>query len=206
MLLIRHAHTAAVGRRLTGRLQGVELTPEGRRQAQALAAQLAPVPLAAIYSSPLERAIETARPVAEKCGLEIVACDGLNEIDFGEWTGLAFDTLDTLPEWRRFNIARSRVRVPGGEHPVAVQRRAVEAVEHLGRPAPRRDHRRRHVTHADIIRSILAHDRRLPLDRIHDLDIPPASVTPLVRGTVPLGSPSPVRAFCGTLLNLRTRR
>ena len=177
VLLVRHGHTAAVGGRLTGRLAGVELTAEGHRQAHGLIHQLAPLAMAAIYSSPLARALETARPLAAARRLDIITCDGLIEIDFGAWTGLTMDALERLPEWQHFNVSRSRAVIPGGESAAAVQRRAVRAVETIAR-----DHPGATVaafTHADIIRSILVHYTGRSLDRIHDFDIAPASVTPL---------------------------
>src|SRR5687767_1544713 len=85
-LLIRHATTDTVGKRLAGRLPGVSLNEAGRAQAQQLAARLAGLPVAAIYSSPLERAVETARPLAQGLQLETAVCEAFLELDFGEWT------------------------------------------------------------------------------------------------------------------------
>ena len=201
VLLVRHGHTAAVGCRLVGRLPGVELTDEGRRQAQRLVERLASLPLSAIYSSPLERALETARPLAAARTLEIIRCDELIEMDFGEWTGQTFEALDRLPEWQRFNSARGRAEVPGGESAAAVQRRAIRAVEaiaarHAGATVAA-------FTHADVIRSILLHHTGRPLDQIHDFEAAPASVTAIAvdeRGTDPLITSTPHRSSRRALL------
>lgn len=177
VLLVRHAHTAVLGLRLTGRLPGVALTMTGRAQAQRLAARLREAPLAAIYSSPMERALETARPLAEARGLAIVECPNLTEIDFGEWTGQTFEVLDRLPGWRRFNAERGSAEVPGGETALDVQRRAVEAVQAIA--ARHEGETVVAVTHGDIIRSVLLHYAGKPLDRIADFEISPASITAL---------------------------
>ncbi|MBV9735802.1 MAG: histidine phosphatase family protein, partial [Acidisphaera sp.] len=91
--LIRHATYGLIGHTLAGRTPGHALNEAGRAQAAALAASLAGRPIAAVVSSPLERARETAAPIAAGHGLAVSVDGDFNEIDFGEWTGLAFDTL-----------------------------------------------------------------------------------------------------------------
>src|SRR4051812_11740004 len=93
VLLIRHALTGAVGTRLVSRLPGINLNTEGEAQACALRRRLRGERLDAIYSSPLERAIQTSRPIAEDRGLDVEAVEELNEVDFGDWTGRSFDEL-----------------------------------------------------------------------------------------------------------------
>lgn len=177
VLLVRHGHTDAVGHRLVGRLPGVHLSAPGREQARRLIARLARYELSAIYASPLERAVETAGPLAAARGLPIRTCAGLAEIDFGDWTGLTFEVLDRLPGWTRFNSARGTADVPGGEIPTAAQARAVRALAAI---ADR--HRGETVaafSHADVIRSVVLHYTARPLDRIAEVACPPASVTAL---------------------------
>jgi probable phosphoglycerate mutase len=135
------------------------------------------VPLAAIYSSPLERALATASPIAARHGLDVCTVDALNEVDFGEWNGLTFEELSTLPAWQRFNESRGSADVPGGERAVDVQRRMVAALDDL---------RRRHdgqviaaVSHADVIRAAALHATATPLDEWHRFEISPASITTL---------------------------
>src|SRR5437762_6269272 len=107
--LVRHASMDDLGHRLVGRQRRVLFRSQGQAEAEKLAARLAEVPLAAIYSSPMERAQETAAMIARTPRLEISTEPGLNEIDYGDWTGKTFDELDTLPEWRRYNTDRKSV-------------------------------------------------------------------------------------------------
>jgi broad specificity phosphatase PhoE len=173
-ILIRHAHTDVVGRRLVGRLPGVHLSAEGRAQADRLRANLR-TPLAAVYSSPLERARETAAPLAADRNLQVEVCAELNEIDFGEWTGLTFDDLSRRPAWHAFNTRRSSADIPGGERPAAAQARVVACLNTL---------QNRHrgatfaaISHADVIRSAVLCYASIGLDSFHLIDIDPASVS-----------------------------
>ena len=100
-LLVRHGETDAVGKTIVGRMPGVHLNATGRAHARRLAQRLSRLPIRAIYSSPLERALETAEPLARARNLRIQTCEAANELNFGEWTGKTFAELDSLPEWRR---------------------------------------------------------------------------------------------------------
>jgi broad specificity phosphatase PhoE len=177
VLLVRHGHTAAIGSRLVGRLPGIPLTRTGHDQALRLLTRLSSHAPAAIYSSPLERAIQTARPFAQARGLPVTECPGLTDIDFGEWTGQTFAALDQLPAWHDFNTARGTAPVPGGESAADVQRRAVQSVEAIASSHPGATIVA--FTHSDIIRSVLLHYAAKPLDRIEDFEIGPASITAL---------------------------
>ena len=86
-LLIRHATNDHVGKTICGRMAGVHLNQQGQQQANALAGRLRHLPLAAIYSSPLERAIETAEPIAKAMQLQVKPDGSFLELDFGQWTG-----------------------------------------------------------------------------------------------------------------------
>ena len=174
-LLIRHANTAANGRRLSGRMAGVHLDEEGRHQAQALAARLASVPIAAIYASPLERAVETAEIVAKLRGREVVLREDMLEIDFGEWTGCSFEELSTRDDFQRFNALRSCASVPGGETMLQAQARMVAGMARLRLEHP-------HdciavVSHGDMIKSAIAYYAGIPLDLFQRIEIGPASVS-----------------------------
>ena len=176
-LLIRHAHTEAVGRYIAGRRAAVRLSEDGRRQAARLPGRLARLDVEALYTSPLERARETAAPIAARLGIEACVRDDLTEVDFGAWTGLPLDVLARLPEWQRFNAHRATSGIPGGEHPTDVQSRAVAALEEL---------RARHrgttialVSHAEVIRSAVLHYLGMSLDHFHRIEISAASVTTL---------------------------
>ena len=175
--LIRHAETDAIGNFLAGRLPGVHLNATGRRQAERLAVRLAPAPFSAIYSSPLERAAETAEPLARAKKLQVQPCEAANEIDFGDWTGKSFHALEPVPEWRRFNQLRSSAAIPGGELMLRVQTRMVGELECI-----RRRHPGRQVAlfgHGDPIKAALAHYAGIPLDLFHRIEISPASVSVL---------------------------
>ena len=176
-LLVRHGHTDAVGHRLVGRLPGVALSACGRVQAERLRHRLAAMPLAAVYSSPLERAMETARPLAADHGLHVTRADGLAECDFGDWTGATFADLEQLASWRRFNTHRSLAEVPGGETALDVQRRIVRTLDTL-----RRSHAGETivlVTHQDVIRAALLHCAGASLDFYDRFVIAPGSITTL---------------------------
>lgn len=176
ILLIRHALVDACGRFLAGRMPGIHLNEEGCRQARALATTLGRLPLAAIYSSPLERARETAEAIAAGAGtLSIV--DELNEIDFGEWTGLPFDELNRRYEWTAFNRYRASTPIPGGEWMRNVQMRAFRALRTMHRAHG--DSPIAVVSHGDVLRALVAKVIDVPLDRLDSFRIDPASVSVL---------------------------
>lgn len=156
LLLVRHAETdTALRGRCYGRLD-VALSAEGRRQAGALAAALADAPLAAVYSSPLARALDTAGPIAAGHGLEPVADDRLREIDFGDLEGLAYDDIraarpDVFQAWMQ---TPTSVRFPGGESFGDLRERVLAVVRAV---------RERHpgeavavVAHGGVVRVVLA--------------------------------------------------
>jgi broad specificity phosphatase PhoE len=179
-LLIRHGACDPVGRSLAGRAPGVSLNAQGVREAEALASRLAPLPLAQVFSSPLERAMETAAAVARRHGLGVELRDGLTELDFGEWTGRSFEELAAEPRWRQFNEQRSRTRIPGGELMAEAQMRAVAELE--GIRLRRGEGLVAVVTHADVLRGIVAYYAGIPLDLSARLDVATASVSVLVLG------------------------
>jgi probable phosphomutase (TIGR03848 family) len=178
LALIRHAAHELVGHTIVGRSPGVHLSPHGVRQAEALAGRLAGSGIAALYSSPLERALETAAPIGARLGLDLFPSEELNEIDFGAWTGRTVAELDQLEAWRQFNLFRSSVRVPDGETMVEVQARLLGLVEHLAATHPGR--RIALVSHGDMIKAALAHWLGVPLDLFQRIEIAPASLS-LVR-------------------------
>ena len=176
-LLIRHAMCDPVGRSIAGRAPGVHLNELGRAQAERLAQRLAGVPLDAVYTSPLERARETAEPLARRLGLAVRVVEALGELDFGDWTGRALAELDALGDWRRFNALRSITGAPGGELMLEVQARVVRALEAMRREHP--DGRCAVVSHGDVVRGAIAHYAGVPLDFLQRLEVGPASVSVL---------------------------
>ena len=123
-LLLRHGDNDLLGSKLAGRLPGVHLNEKGRAQAQALADGLAEMKITAVYASPLERAQETAEPLARLHGLAVQILPELLEIDFGEWEGKSFSQLKRNPLWKVVHGAPATFRFPGGESFVEAQERA----------------------------------------------------------------------------------
>jgi probable phosphoglycerate mutase len=178
-LLIRHALCDPVGRSIAGRLPGIHLNETGRRQAQRLAEWLRPVALDGIYSSPLERAVETASPIAHAHGKPVQTSEGWNEVDFGEWTGQQLAELDILPAWRKFNAFRSSSTIPGGENMARVLDRVLRELDRLRDLHPAPAARVAVVSHGDVLRSLIAHALGAPLDLFQRLEISPASISAL---------------------------
>lgn len=174
-LLIRHATNDSVGHSIAGRRPGVRLNAHGRRQAEALAERLGGLPIAAVYASPLERAVETAEPLAARLGLQVRLAEGVMELDYGEWTGLALAELEGRPGWSGWNTFRSGTRIPGGEHLLEVQARAVTELDRLA--AAHRDALVAVVSHGDVIRAVLGHYLGIPIDLLLRLAVEPASVS-----------------------------
>jgi probable phosphomutase (TIGR03848 family) len=175
LLLIRHGMCDPVGHAIAGRTPGVHLNEEGRRSAAALAETLAAYPILAVHSSPLERAVETAQPLAARVGVPVELAPTLTELDFGAWTGRTLEELRPLPGWRIWNEARGSARIPGGESMAEVLSRALEWVE----SARHRPHEGivAAVTHGDVIRALLTHFLEMPVDRLLRLEVEPASVS-----------------------------
>jgi probable phosphoglycerate mutase len=169
-----------VGRAIAGRAPGVHLDEGGRAQAQALARVLVPAAFAAIVSSPLERARETAAPLAAALGLTPEVDERFTELDYGQWTGKSFDELDGDPDWRRWNTMRGSARIPGGESALEAQARALAGLEALRARHP--DGRVAVVSHADVIRAVLAHCLATPLDLSLRIEVAPASVSAVTIG------------------------
>ncbi len=177
LLLIRHALNDWVGDRLAGWTPGVHLNEEGQAQAAALAQWLAEVPLVAIYSSPLERAMETAQHLAEARGLVVQVREGLGETRFGDWTGRAIKELQKEELWPVVQVYPGGARFPDGESLREVQARMVAELD-----AIRDTHSGQTVavfSHSDPIKMAVAHYAGLPLDLFQRLTINPASVTAL---------------------------
>ena len=174
VLLVRHGLTDETGRRLSGRLPGLHLNDRGRRQAEALAERLAVLAVEAVYSSPLERALETAAPLAAVQGLTVEPREALLEVEFGEWTGLWFEELAGRPEWESYNAQRSSSRPPGGEPMVEVQGRVVGELERIQVQHPTGTVAV--FTHGDVIRAALLHHLSMAIDLYHRLEIDPASL------------------------------
>jgi len=179
VMLIRHGETDYVKkRRLAGRLAGVHLNKTGIRQAALLADRLASLPVKAIYSSPLERTMETAQPIAKAFNLELKENPGLIEIDCGEWQDQSLGKLRRLKSWKVVANSPSRFKFPGGETFGSGQLRIVSILQELSQPFDAKDIILC-VSHADPIRLAVAFFVGLPLDMFQRLVVSPASVSTL---------------------------
>jgi broad specificity phosphatase PhoE len=174
-LLIRHGSTEALGKSISGRKQGVLLNEEGLRQAQQLVQNLQSLPIHAIYSSPLERAISTALPLAEARNLNIEVDEAFNELDFGEWTDASLEYLQKNPQFDLFNRFRSHFQIPGGEVMINAQSRFLQGLQRIR--SKMKDSTIAVFSHSDMIRAALTYYLMMPLDQLLRLEISPASVS-----------------------------
>jgi probable phosphomutase (TIGR03848 family) len=183
VLLVRHGLTASTGQVLTGWTPGISLDERGRAQAKALAERLAPVPLAAIVTSPLDRCRQTAQAVAAARqgadqAAELTADDRVGECRYGDWTGKELKELAKDPLWPVVQAHPSAVRFPGaeGETMLGMQHRAVSAIRDwnavLGADAT-------YVvcSHGDVIKAIVSDALGLHLDMCQRIQVDPCSLT-----------------------------
>lgn len=176
LLLIRHGENDFVTtHRLAGRLPGVRLNEKGQQQAQELVSYLAGQPIQAIYSSPMERCLQTAAPLAQSLAQPVIEDWALAEVDFGEWQGSDLRELSKLPAWHQVQHFPSTFRFPHGETLREVQARAVGAIEQIRTAHP--DQVVAVFSHGDLIRTTLAHYLGVPLDLFQRVVISTASVS-----------------------------
>ena len=181
--LIRHAETDFVAkRRLAGRLPSVHLNEQGKAQAQALAKRLEGTKISAIYSSPLERTMETAETIARALRLKVLPREGLLEVDVGRWQGQALKTLTQRKLWPIVLSTPSLARFPGGESFNEAQARVVAELESLQAAHHRSKEVVAVVSHGDPLRLAIAHYLGLPLDLFQRLALHPASLSILQVG------------------------
>jgi broad specificity phosphatase PhoE len=174
LIIVRHAEPDAMRGRIYGRLDP-PLSPTGRAQAERVALWLQPVPLDAVYASPLRRARETAGFLVRERGIEMAIHPGLVDIDFGEWEGRRFDELERSdPElYRSWMTQPTRTRFPGGENFGELQARVLAAVGEIRRETASAAL----VAHAGVNRVILGNVLGLADDAIFRLDQPLAAVS-----------------------------
>ena len=180
LLLISHGENNYVKTgKLAGRLPEIHLNEKGQKQAQALAEALKEVPVKAIYSSPLERAMETAQPIAESHKLTIIQEPDLMDTDIGRWQGKSLKMLRLTKAWKIVQSSRSRFRFPEGESFTEAQTRYIRALERIIQK-----HHKPHdiaavVFHADPIKLAVAHLLGMPLDHFQRLGCDTGSLTAL---------------------------
>lgn len=177
VLLIRHGRAEYKPGHLYGWTPGVHLSADGREEVKRLGERLGALRLKAIYSSPLERCIETAEAIAEGRKVDIETVEELGEVRYGKWQGKSFKSLVKTPLWRTVQLVPSQATFPGGESLLELQRRGVQGIETV---------RTKHksgtvavVSHADMIKAIVAHYLGLHLDLFQRINVDTASVTAL---------------------------
>ena len=175
-LLVRHGHNDLIGEKLAGRLPNVHLNKEGVEQARRLAIEFKELPIKAVYASPLERAVETAQPIADAHDLPVEILPALIEIDFGDWQARDLEKLKKGREWKHVQGKPSEFRFPGGESFLEAQERVVQGISLLSQQFSEKD-----IVvctaHSDVIRLAVARFLGLPLDNFQRIRISPASVS-----------------------------
>jgi probable phosphomutase (TIGR03848 family) len=190
VLLVRHGQNDWVSKnRLAGWTPGVHLNEKGQGQAETVADRLKHLPIAAVYSSPLERCLETAEPIGRKHRLKVLTLEAVGEVRYGRWEGKKLKKLvKKRRKWYAVQHYPSRFRFPSGESFLQVQHRAVAALEELNI---------RHekdmivvVSHADVIKLILAYYQGIHIDLFQRIGVSPASVS-----IIALSSAGPVQVL-----------
>lgn len=176
ILLVRHGENEWVRKhRLAGWIEGIHLNDVGQKQVVQTAARLSHLPLKAIYSSPLERCMETAAAIAQPHQLPITPLPAVGEVRYGDWEGEKIEELAKLPLWHVVQHYPSRLQFPAGESLRGVQSRAVDALEQLSQT--HRDEMIVVCSHADLIKLVLAHYLGVHMDLFQRIVISPASVS-----------------------------
>ena len=176
LLLVRHGENDWVKKhRLAGWTPGVHLNENGHAQAAQLAEHLAPLPIKAVYSSPLVRCWETATHVAAPHELDLIEFSEMGEVRYGDWEGEKIEVLSKKKEWHTIQHAPSRFEFPAGESMRNVQTRAVNALEQLCLAHP--DDMIVVCSHADVIKLVLAHYLGTHMDLFQRIMVSPASVS-----------------------------
>jgi broad specificity phosphatase PhoE len=175
ILLIRHGQTDwNRDRRIMGR-KPIPLNIQGRRESEAIGRALREIQIQAIFTSPVERAVQTARLIARGRKLKLEMVPEVAEIDYGDWIGKTFDEVTEDEAYRVYHATPKLAHPPGGEKMVDVHRRAVNFIEAL---------RKRHeagrivvVSHADVIKIVVTHYLGLDLNDLLRLRIDNCSVS-----------------------------
>jgi ribonuclease H / adenosylcobalamin/alpha-ribazole phosphatase len=173
--LIRHGEHDWLKRGIAGRLSAVHLNANGREQAAELAVRLKGTKFDGVFSSPMERAVETAEPLVKETGIELQIAPAITELDFGEWNGRTFEELSVDERWAKWNHERTMYRMPGGELMSEVQGRVVGFL--MGLHQGNCDGIFALFSHGDAIRAALCYWLGMPMDLLPRLHVDTASVT-----------------------------
>ena len=182
IIFVRHGRTPTTGTKLPGRAPNLHLSDEGKSQAEMIAKEIEKssssflgAKVSAVYASPMERTQETAKPIAKTLNLRVRTLQGLNECDFGDWTGRRLRDLSKLKSWSTIQKQPSNFRFPNGESFTEMQNRMLKTVDKI---------LERHpgetvvcVSHADPIKAILASAVGTPLDLFQRILVGPCSAS-----------------------------
>lgn len=178
LLLIRHADNDFTGKRLPGRLPDIHLNDKGHTQAEELVEVLSEIPIHAIFSSPLTRALETAQPLAKARSLPITSHLGLIELDYGDWEGEEFSVLRKLPAWKDILNDPERCGFPNGEATLAAQARVTATLDVI-LETREVDDVVACFTHGAMVSLSVAYYLNTPLKQYHSLFVDTCSVSAL---------------------------
>lgn len=177
LVFVRHGLTPHTGHKLSGWMPGINLSEHGEAQARRVAAALRDLPFEALYSSPIDRCVETAKAIASSVGLRPRIREALGDTDYGDWTNRSLRTLTRTRLWRVVERFPSAARFPGGETLRETQTRVLEEIERIIESHPEK--MVCIVSHADPIRLTVAHYVGVHIDLFQRIQIPPATVTVL---------------------------
>ncbi len=175
-LCIRHGKCDPIGKYIAGRIKGIHLNREGQEEVEALADNLFNIRIEKVFSSPLERACETAEIICKKMNLDYEIRHELIEIDYGDWSGKTIEELCRLNSWKQYNQQKSLMHVPNGEMLIEIESRMASFVEEI---------RRKYeevvilISHGEPIKCLIAHYAGIPIDLVGRIEIDTASVTTL---------------------------
>jgi len=176
LLIIRHGENDYLARnKMPGHIPGIHLNKRGLEQAVEIAGALSWLPIKAVYSSPLERAVETAEPLAQSLGLGIQLSPDLTDTDVGQWEGRSWKALSRTRLWKVIQQTPSQFQFPGGETFVHAQERVVRSLDAIA--SAHGDELIAVVFHADPIKLAVAHYLGLQLDNFQRLTAQTGSVT-----------------------------
>lgn len=175
--LVRHGVTEQTGKKLSGWMEDIPLSEQGRAEAEAVADRLGGHKLDAIYSSPIDRTVQTAQPIAQRHDLGVTTSRPLGEVQYGKWTDRSLKVLARTKLWTQVQRWPSAARFPDGETLREVQVRVVGEIERIVTEHPRG--RVCVVSHGDPIKLICAHYLGVHIDLFQRIVIAPGSVSVL---------------------------
>jgi len=175
--LLRHAEVETRYQRVFGGRIDMDLSPRGHQQALALAAYMRRFQLDAIYASPMKRVQQTLVPLLDECGSQPIVIDELREVDFGVWTGLTWEEVNTRHKMRAFDWLKKldQDAIPEAESVHDFRKRLEPCLrkilrEYSGQTVAV-------LSHGGVIRMLLSVLLDLPIGKMSGFEIDYASLT-----------------------------